>query len=90
LLPLTRPEASLVGVQATVHRFEPATGTGSVLTDDGLVLPFDAEAFAASTLRHLRTGQRVSVEVEGQDDAAHVVELWLESVGAVPRPPGHP
>ena len=77
-------------VQATVHRFDATSGAGSVLTDDGVVLPFDPAAFAASTLRHLRVGQRVSIAVEGDGADAEVVELWLESVGIVPRSPGHP
>lgn len=71
-------------VQATVHRFDPETGSGSVLTDDGTVLPFDAEAFATSPLRLLRIGQRLTVTVEGSSATAHVTGLALETVGIVP------
>jgi cold shock CspA family protein len=68
----------LIGVQATVHRFDEASGTGSVITDDGLVLRFDLPAFLRSGLRRLRTGQRLSVERDGDT----VAEMWL---GTVPR-----
>ena len=50
-------------MQATVHEFDVATGAGSVLLDDGLRLPFDAEAFERSGLRLLRTGQRVTIQL---------------------------
>jgi cold shock CspA family protein len=64
-------------MQATVHRFEDASGSGSVLLDDGRELPFAGEVFAASGLRLARAGQRVSVEVgEGA-----VTRLWIVGVG---------
>jgi 2-phospho-L-lactate guanylyltransferase len=50
-------------MQATVHTFDPSTLTGSVITDDGVLLPFDAAAFATGGLRLLRVGQRLTVEV---------------------------
>ncbi|EWT04683.1 2-phospho-L-lactate guanylyltransferase [Intrasporangium chromatireducens Q5-1] len=64
-------------MQATVHRFDPATHTGSVLRDDGVELPFDAAAFGASGLRLLRPGQRLTVEVA--DD--RVTALRIVGVG---------
>jgi 2-phospho-L-lactate/phosphoenolpyruvate guanylyltransferase len=51
-------------VQATVRNFDPHTGAGDLLLDDGNVLSFPAAAFAASRLRLLRLGQRVKVEVD--------------------------
>jgi cold shock CspA family protein len=60
-------------VQGSVHRFDPQTGAGSVLLDDGTEVPFDGEAFARSGLRFVRVGQRLSVELA--DDA--VVDLRL-------------
>ena len=48
-------------MQATVHRFDSLTGSGSVLTDEGLLIPFGPDALADSGLRHLRTGQRLTV-----------------------------
>jgi cold shock CspA family protein len=49
-------------VQATVATFDPASGSGSVLTDDGRRIAFDGAAFAAGGLRLLRLGQRVRLE----------------------------
>ncbi|GAB3683953.1 hypothetical protein [Angustibacter aerolatus] len=65
-------------MQATVHEFAD-DGSGSVLLDDGLRVPFTAEAFAHSTLRLLRVGQRVSIERDGE--TGPVVRLWLTGVG---------
>lgn len=48
-------------MQATVKTFDPATRSGSVFLDDGTEIPFDAEAFDAGPLRHLRSGQRVNI-----------------------------
>jgi cold shock CspA family protein len=45
--------------QGTVRDFDPATSTGSLFLDDGTVLEFGADAFAAGGLRLLRPGQRV-------------------------------
>jgi cold shock CspA family protein len=77
-------------MQATVHRFDPATGAGTVLTDHGIVLPFEPDAFAASRLRHLRTGQRLTVEVAGEGPEAVVVALALGTVGLPPARPSRP
>lgn len=55
------------GVQASVHSFDPQTGSGSVLLDDGRRLPFAGAVFERSGLRLLRTGQRVTIEL-GDDD----------------------
>jgi 2-phospho-L-lactate guanylyltransferase len=72
-------------VQATVHRFDAATGEGSVLTDAGVVLPFDAQAFGSSHLRHVRSGQRLTVTTEGEGAQTRVVSLALGTVGRPPR-----
>jgi hypothetical protein len=77
-------------VQATVNRFDPATGSGNVVTDAGLVIPFDAEAFATSGLRLLRPGQRLGITVSGEGAATMVATLWLESVGLAPAHPYRP
>ena len=69
-------------MQASVHRFDPATGSGSVVTDAGVLLPFDREAFAGSNLRHCRVGQRLTVTVDA--GGTRVVSLRLETVGVVP------
>lgn len=74
-------------MQATVHRFDAATGGGDVVTDAGTLLPFTAEAFAVSRLRHLRAGQRLSV-VLAEDGS--VAALHLGSVGTVASRPSRP
>lgn len=50
-----------------MYRFDPETGDGSVLTDEGVVLPFDVEAVVRGGFRHLRPGQRLTVERDEQD-----------------------
>jgi 2-phospho-L-lactate guanylyltransferase len=53
-------------VQATVRTFDADTRGGDVLLDDGSVLVFAADAFAASGLRLLRVGQRVRLRVDAE------------------------
>jgi 2-phospho-L-lactate/phosphoenolpyruvate guanylyltransferase len=60
-------------VQASVHRFDPQTGEGSVLLDDGTEVPFDAAAFERSGLRLLRVGQRLTIDLG--DDVAMDLRL---------------
>ena len=50
-------------MQATVRGFDPSDGSGSVFLDDGSVAGFGAEVFAASGLRLLRRGQRVTIRL---------------------------
>ena len=64
-------------MQATIHTFDGGTGDGSVITDNGRVLAFDGEVFAASHLRLLRVGQRVSIEV----GPGGVDRLWINGIG---------
>jgi hypothetical protein len=77
-------------VQATVHRFDAATRSGSVVTDDGLLVPFDGDVFGESRLRHVRTGQRLTVVVEGAGPEARVVAMSLGTVGRPPARPSRP
>ena len=51
--------------QATVGSFDPRSSSGTVLLDDGTPLAFDADAFANSGFRLLRSGQRVQVLLDG-------------------------
>ena len=60
-------------MQATVSGFDPRTSSGTVLLDDGVELSFAEPAMRGSGLRLLRPGQRVRLEVSG-DDAALVVQ----------------
>lgn len=71
-------------MQGTVHTFDPDTTEGSVILDTGKVVPFGADVFTASTLRHLRVGQRLSLEVSGDPEAegTHLTRLWLVGIGA--------
>ncbi len=72
-----------------MNTFDPASQAGSVVLDDGLVLPFAAKAFASSGLRLLRPGQRLGVTVSDDGGAAHITSLWLEGVGFVPAREHH-
>lgn len=70
-------------MQASVHHFDLGSGSGSVLLDTGRLLPFGPEVFAASGLRHLRLGQRVSVEVSGDPEQpdTELTRLWIVGIG---------
>lgn len=47
-----------------MHVFDADSGDGSVIGDDGVVLPFTADAWVTGRLRTLRTGQRVRLVLE--------------------------
>ena len=64
--------------QATVHVFEPSTGGGSVLLDDGEEVRFTPEAFTAGGLRLLRPGQRVSLEHAAD---GRIVRVYIRGIG---------
>ena len=66
-------------MQASVHTFDEQTGAGTALLDDGREVAFAAEVFARSALRHLRPGQRVSIELAA--DASTVQRLWIVGIG---------
>lgn len=72
-------------MQASVHTFDLDTRSGSVLLDTGRLLPFDGDVFEGSGLRHLRPGQRVSVEVDAEDPetvGARLTRLWIVGIGS--------
>ena len=77
-------------MQATVHRFDPTTRSGSVVTDAGVVLPFTSGAFDTSPLRTLRAGQRLTVTVTGTGERTTVTSLALGLVGVVPTRSSRP
>ena len=62
-------------MQATVASFDEASGSGTVVTDQGETLGFAGNALAEH-IRHLRPGQRVHIE-SGADDAITTVRLWI-------------
>jgi cold shock CspA family protein len=74
-------------MQASVHTFDDATGAGSVLLDDGREVPFSAEVYAASALRHVRPGQRVSIDLTTDatdptdDNRGTITKLWIVGIG---------
>jgi len=63
--------------QATVHEFDASTGAGSVITDQGLVIPFGEAVWLSGALRTMRQGQRVRVAVAGSGADAAVTSLTL-------------
>jgi 2-phospho-L-lactate guanylyltransferase len=64
-------------VQATIAAFDPATRSGSVLLDDGVELPYSADAFEAGGLRTTRVGQRVRIRTAGSGAGLRVTFLTL-------------
>jgi 2-phospho-L-lactate guanylyltransferase len=64
-------------MQATVSRFDDATRAGAVLLDDGLELPFTADALAGTGLRLLRPGQRVRISTSGDAPDRRVDSLQI-------------
>ena len=66
-------------MQGSVHTFDEQTGAGSLLLDDGVEVTFTAEVFGASALRHLRTGQRLSLTLA--DDGRAVTKVWIVGIG---------
>jgi 2-phospho-L-lactate guanylyltransferase len=65
-------------MQASVHTFDESTGAGSALLDDGREVSFSPAVFAASALRHLRVGQRLSVDL---GEGTTVDRLWIVGIG---------
>jgi 2-phospho-L-lactate guanylyltransferase len=70
-----------VTMQATVSSFDTATFSGAVLLDDGVELPFSAEALVGTGLRLLRPGQRVRLETSGEGAAMAVRGLQILTLG---------
>jgi 2-phospho-L-lactate guanylyltransferase len=70
--------ASLPGVQATIHRIED-DGSGSALLDDGVEVVLPSGAAVAGGLRHLRVGQRVSVELD--EAGREATRVWVVGIG---------
>lgn len=64
-------------MQATVSRYDDVTHGGAVLLDDGVELPFAADALRGSGLRLLRPGQRVRITLAGDAGKRHVDRLQI-------------
>lgn len=71
--------ATLPDMQASVHTFDEQSGSGTALLDDGREVRFSSEVFARSSLRHLRAGQRVSIELG--EGSADIERLWIVGIG---------
>lgn len=54
--------------QGTVKTYDPVTGSGLVLDDDGDVIPLAPDALDGSIFILLRQGQRVVYDPVGADD----------------------
>ena len=75
---LAAAPATLPPMQASVHSFDEETGAGSALLDDGREVRFSSAVFAASALRHLRVGQRLSIDL---GEGTTVDRLWIVGIG---------
>jgi cold shock CspA family protein len=64
-------------MQGTVSAFDADVESGRVLLDDGVELPFAAEALAGSRLRLLRPGQRVRLETTGAGGSLRIVGIQI-------------
>jgi cold shock CspA family protein len=64
-------------MQASVHKYDNDSGSGSVLLDDGREVPFEGSVLDASGLRHVRPGQRVSIEMSSSE----LTRLWIVGIG---------
>ena len=63
-------------MQGTVASFDLGTRSGHVLTDDGVRLDF-AAASLADHVRHLRTGQRVFIDLDPTADPPTVTSIAI-------------
>ena len=59
-------------MQGTIATFDPDAHSGTLLLDDGTELRFGPEAWAASGLRLLRLGQRVTIDSDASGQVARV------------------
>ncbi len=71
---------TLGGMQASIFDWDEQMRSGSVLLDDGTLLPYDAEAFDAGSMRLARVGQRVRISVEGEGADRRVTFLTLATL----------
>lgn len=79
LAALADSPATLPDMQASVHTFDEQSGSGTALLDDGREVGFSSDVFARSSLRHLRAGQRVSIELG--EGGADIERLWIVGIG---------
>lgn len=70
-------------MQATVSRYDPVTGAGTCVLDDGTELDVAPGALSGSGLRHVRPGQRITVTERRGDDGERYVD-GVRIVGVTP------
>jgi cold shock CspA family protein len=64
-------------VQGTIKRYDTATKSGSLLTDDRTEIAIDDRSIGDPSIRFLRIGQRVRFEVEPGGERAVARRLVL-------------
>ena len=74
------PDQVVTRTQGTVKEFSEETRSGSVILDDGAVIPLPPEAFSRSGLRKLQFGQRVRFEVSGADAERRVTSINIATL----------
>lgn len=67
----------MLGVQGTVSEFDPRTGAGAMLLDDGTRVEFGPAAFGASGLRLLRVGQRIHADQDQDGTMTRITLLTM-------------
>ncbi|WP_116112948.1 hypothetical protein [Austwickia chelonae] len=77
-------------MQASVHRYDEASGKAQVVTDAGELLLIDATVVRSSGVRRLRIGQRLSLILDGESEVAWItvpgIEPRASSTGEAPGP----
>ncbi|GAB76601.1 hypothetical protein SAMN05421595_1732 [Austwickia chelonae] len=72
-------------MQASVHRYDEASGKAQVVTDAGEVLTVSATVVRSSGFHRLRIGQRLSL---GLDESASVVRISVPGIEPRQSPAG--
>lgn len=63
---------SQVTTQGTIRDYDPATRSGSLLTDDRVEVAIDPGSIDDDAIRTLRIGQRVRFRIEDAEGGANV------------------
>ena len=65
----------MIRIAATARSHDVPTGSGTLLLDDGTLVSYSGAAFSAGGLRVLRSGQRVTVDLEPDGATVSMVTL---------------
>jgi cold shock CspA family protein len=68
-------------VQGVVKVYDPVTGHGIVVADDGTEVFLRPGALAGSIFRTLRQGQRIVFETASEDDRTYAASVRIGSDG---------